>query len=219
MSIIIILFFLAIARAEYTVDASEGCVPVYSSVPGPFSELRIDKTDYKFNGKGLCVNTCNPNDAVECSSIEYDDGTYLATAVVCNAAAHVWTGFNVDEYLEDERHAYVTAYFTKCHQYLNIEDNCIQPQFSSAGEIDAAGMSEVEIVCARHDICPHGPFTTIMNATNTLCSDYGYPKCDTEIDGDIRKLKTIFKRPEGQRRSFVYCSTIDSFLSYVIDWG
>lgn len=42
---------------------------------------------------------------------------------------------------------------------------------------------------------------------------------DVEMDGDIRLLKTTFQRPEGEDMSFVFCSTLDSFLSYIVYWG
>ena len=42
----------------------------------------------------------------------------------------------------------------------------------------------------------------------------------TEKDGDIpyKEMKTVFQRPDGEAKSYVFCSTLDSFLSYVIDW-
>nr|CUU00230.1 hypothetical transcript [Hymenolepis microstoma] len=56
--------------AEYAVDATEGCAAVYTTVPGPFLVLHIDKTDYEYDGENHCLNTCNSNDVIECSFIE-----------------------------------------------------------------------------------------------------------------------------------------------------
>nr|CDS34035.2 expressed protein [Hymenolepis microstoma] len=96
--------------------------------------------------------------------------------------------------------------------------DCIQPELSTPAEINAAGMSEVEIVCVRHDKCPQGPHTVIMTATSDLCRDFSAPECKTKMDGEMRALSTTFRRPKGENRSFVFCSTLDSFLSYVINW-
>lgn len=39
-----------------------------------------------------------------------------------------------------------------------------------------------------------------------------------EMDDEARFLKTIFRGPTGEDKSFAFCSTLDSFLSYVINW-
>ncbi|VUZ51352.1 unnamed protein product [Hymenolepis diminuta] len=219
MSPFLPLLLVAFARAQYVIDATEGCADIAVTVPGPFSILRIDQTDYEFDGESYCTKSWDPNDSIECSLTEQEDGTYLATARVCDVEDHVWAGFRMDEYMQNSRYAFVTVYFSQGDQYTNIENNCIQPQLSSPAVIDAVGQSEVQIICARRDECPQGPFSTIMTATSDLCRDYSAPACKSEMDGDIRKLKTTFKRPKGANTSFVFCSTLDSFLSYLINWA
>ncbi|KAM7541015.1 hypothetical protein Aperf_G00000032348 [Anoplocephala perfoliata] len=214
-----ILFSLVtFVRAQYVIDATEGCVDIAVEVPGPFTILRIDQTEYESDGEGHCNKTWDPSDAIECSLAQQGNGTYLATVRVCEVESHIWTGFRMDEYMQDDRYAYITVYFSQGGKYTNIGSNCIQPILSSPGEIDAVGLSEVEIVCARHNVCPQGPFSIIMTATQDLCRDYGPPECYSEMVGDMRLLKTTFRRPEDEEKSFVFCSTLDSYLSYVINW-
>ncbi|VDO05182.1 unnamed protein product [Rodentolepis nana] len=200
MSPILLLFLVALARAQYLVEETEGCVTINVTLPGPYTVLRIDQTDYLFDG-------------------EYGDGTYVGTARVCDVEDHIWAGFRMDEYMKDQRFAYVTVYFSQGGQFTNIEKNCIQPDLSSPAEIDAAGESEVTIACARQNECARGLYTTIMTANADLCRDYSAPKCKSKVEGDVRTESVTFRRPRGEDKSFVFCSTLDSFLSYVINWG
>ncbi len=32
-------------------------------------------------------------------------------------------------------------------------------------------------------------------------------------------LSTTFKKPDGEDKSWVFCSTNDAFLSYIVNWG
>ncbi|VDO02370.1 unnamed protein product [Rodentolepis nana] len=70
MSPILLLFLVALARAQYLVDETEGCVTINVTLPGPYTVLRIDQTDYIFDGESYCTKEWNENDAVECTLAE-----------------------------------------------------------------------------------------------------------------------------------------------------
>ncbi|VUZ47795.1 unnamed protein product [Hymenolepis diminuta] len=52
-----------------------------------------------------------------------------------------------------------------------------------------------------------------------LCRDYSAADCKTEMDGEICLLKVTFRRPAGEDKFFAFYSILDSFFSYVINWG
>ncbi len=41
---------------------------------------------------------------------------------------------------------------------------------------------------------------------------------DTKSADALRILKTTLKKPEDESKTYVFCSTNDSYLSYVVDW-
>ncbi|KAM7541112.1 hypothetical protein Aperf_G00000040994 [Anoplocephala perfoliata] len=223
--------------AQYVINATEGCADITVTLPAPLSILRIDHVDYQFDHKSKCLNTLDESDTIDCSLTDDGEGNYQATARICDVEKHVWAGFLIDDYLQHKFHSYITVYFTQGGTYANIENNCIQPQLSSPAEIDAVGLSQVEIVCARHDKCAQGPYVSntkalhylsilIINngapsslALKFLCNDYSSPKCKTEMKGEIRLLKTTLKRIADEDKNYVFCSTLDSFLSYIIHWS
>ncbi len=41
---------------------------------------------------------------------------------------------------------------------------------------------------------------------------------DTKTADALRILKTTLKKPEDESKTYVFCSTNDSYLSYVVDW-
>ncbi|KAM7540059.1 hypothetical protein Aperf_G00000040984 [Anoplocephala perfoliata] len=205
--------------AQYVINATEGCADITVTLPAPLSILRIDHVDYQFDHKSKCLNTLDESDTIDCSLTDDGEGNYQATARICDVEKHVWAGFLIDDYLQHKFHSYITVYFTQGGTYANIENNCIQPQLSSPAEIDAVGLSQVEIVCARHDKCAQGPYSTIFTGAKVLCNDYSSPKCKTEMKGEIRLLKTTLKRIADEDKNYVFCSTLDSFLSYIIHWS
>ncbi|VUZ45751.1 unnamed protein product [Hymenolepis diminuta] len=119
---------------------------------------------------------------------------------------------------------------------LSLAD-CIRPQLSSPVEIDDAGKSK--IVCTIQEKCSQCPSSIIMIVTTKLPNgvDYRIPVIivpviemailmtnalilllsGAEMDDEAHFLKTTCRGPNSEE-FFVFCSTLGSFLSYVINW-
>uniref|UniRef100_A0A5K3F9L7 CUB domain-containing protein n=1 Tax=Mesocestoides corti TaxID=53468 RepID=A0A5K3F9L7_MESCO len=205
-------------NGNLVIDTPSGCVDVTVNIPYEFKAIRVDQTDYDFKD-GECVNRQDPLDVIECSLIENCLGGFIGKARVCNVERKTWTGFYVSNLLGGSRFAYVSVYFSHNGTWTGIDKNCIQPQLSGPTVFKAGGLNEVEIVCARKMDCPMGPFTTIMTKDQSICSDYGAPLCEITENDDIKYLRAVIPRPDDGDRTFAFCSTGDTFLSYDIDWG
>ncbi|KAM3174790.1 hypothetical protein ACTXT7_009811 [Hymenolepis weldensis] len=108
----------------------------------------------------------------------------------------------------------------------SLTKHCIQPQLSSPVEIDDAGKSGVEIntIMIVTTELPNAVsyriagfiFPVIEMAviiTNTLISFVS----GAEMDDEACFLKTTLREPTGEEKS-TFCSTLDSLLSYVLNW-
>ncbi len=51
------------------------------------------------------------------------EGAFTATATVCNVDRHNWAGFRMDDYMQDNRYAFVTVYFSHGDSWSGMESS------------------------------------------------------------------------------------------------
>ena len=51
------------------------------------------------------------------------NGTFVVTTIVCDVESHTWAGFLVNEYMANQRYAYITVYFSQGGKYSDIANS------------------------------------------------------------------------------------------------
>ena len=51
------------------------------------------------------------------------NGTFAVTTIVCDVESHTWAGFLVNEYMANQRYAYITVYFSQGGKYSDIANS------------------------------------------------------------------------------------------------